>query len=232
MNIQIFGKKKLESTTTIDPLTREELSLLLLIFQEHFPKHYPFVLTLARTGMRLGEACGLKWSDIDFQGRFIHIQRSYSHRRIETPKNGKSRRVDMSLQLTEILWRLKREREREMGDDIPEWVFISRKGTSINADNWRWRVFDKALEKAELRHIRVHDLRHTYASLLLQAGESMIYVRDQLGHHSIKVTVDIYGHLVPGGNKSAVDRLDDTHESAPKRTLYAPKGKIDIKHIA
>jgi len=52
-------------------------------------------------------------------------------------------------------------------------------------------------------------LRHTYASLLIQAGESLAYVRDQLGHHSIQVTVDIYGHLAPEGNKEAVDRLDD-----------------------
>jgi len=44
---------------------------------------------------------------------------------------------------------------------------------------------------------------------MIQAGESLAYVRDQLGHHSISITVDIYGHLTPGGNKDAVDRLDD-----------------------
>jgi integrase len=56
------------------------------------------------------------------------------------------------------------------------------------------------------------------ASLLIQAGESLAYVRDQLGHHSIKVTVDIYGHLAPEGNKQAVDKLDDVlprHPVAP-----------------
>ena len=57
--------------------------------------------------------------------------------------------------------------------------------------------------------MRIHDLRHTYASLLIQQGESLVYIKEQLGHHSIQVTVDIYGHLVPGGNKAAVDRLDD-----------------------
>jgi hypothetical protein len=56
--------------------------------------------------------------------------------------------------------------------------------------------------------VRIHDLRHTYASLLIQQGESLVYIKEQLGHHSIQVTVDIYGHLVPGGNKAAVDRLD------------------------
>ena len=66
-----------------------------------------------------------------------------------------------------------------------------------------------------LRKIHPHILRHTYASLLIQAGESLAYIRDQLGHHSIKVTVDIYGHLAPQGNKAAVDRLDDSENPQP-----------------
>lgn len=60
-----------------------------------------------------------------------------------------------------------------------------------------------------MRYRKPHALRHTFASLLIQQGESLAYVRDQMGHHSIKITVDIYGHLVPGANKAAVDRLDD-----------------------
>jgi len=97
----------------------------------------------------------------------------------------------MSMQLTETLWKLKKECEREIGDDIPEQVFINKLGKLLDENNWHKRIFRKALEKAELRRIRVHDLRHTFASLLLNAGESMKYVKDQLGYHSIKVTVDI-----------------------------------------
>src|SRR3954452_13691079 len=70
------------------------------------------------------------------------------------------------------------------------------------------------LEKAELRRVRFHDLRHTFASLLIQQGESLAYVKDQLGHASIQITVDVYGHLVPGGNCAAVDLLDDAQPSA------------------
>lgn len=60
-----------------------------------------------------------------------------------------------------------------------------------------------------MRRMRFHDLWHTFASLLLQNGESLTYVKEQMGHSSINVTVYIYGHLVPGGNRPAVDRLDE-----------------------
>jgi integrase len=58
--------------------------------------------------------------------------------------------------------------------------------------------------------VRFHDVRHTFASRLLQNGESPAYVKEQMGHSSIKITVDTYGHLIPGSNKAAVDRLDTT----------------------
>jgi integrase len=208
----------------VEPLTKGELALLLETFQMHYPDHYPLLLTMARTGMRIGEVLGLQWGDIDFNGRFITIQRNISRGNIETPKNGKIRRIDMSKQLTEGLQDLHHQRKVETlkkgWHQVPEWVFISETGGKLNSSNWRNRVFNKALEKAKLRKIHPHVLRHTYASLLIQAGVSLAYIRDQLGHHSIKVTVDIYGHLAPEGNKAAVDFLD---EDAHGRALYAHK---------
>jgi integrase len=91
----------------LDFLTKEELKKLLDTVQVHFPRHYPLFLLLARTGLRIGEAIALQWGDIDFNGRFITIQRGISRGRIGAPKNGKNRRIDMSLQLTESLKALK-----------------------------------------------------------------------------------------------------------------------------
>jgi len=68
-------------------------------------------------------------------------------------------------------------------------------------------VFYGLLTKVNFRRVRFHDLRHTFASLFLQNGESPLYVKEQMGHSSIQVTVNCYGHLIPGGNKQAVDRL-------------------------
>ncbi|MDM8536581.1 site-specific integrase [Desulfobacterales bacterium HSG17] len=208
---KIYRVKPLQDE--INPLDRDELSLLLSSFKDNYPEHYPFALTLARTGMRLGEAMALKWGDVDFNGRFIRIERALTKDGVDTPKSGKSRRVDMSKQLTMTLKQLKTDRKlvtlKNGWKSLPEYVFINREGQMLDKNNWRNRVFNKALEKAKLRKVRIHDIRHTYASLLIQANESLAYIRDQLGHHSIKVTVDIYGHLAPEGNKAAVDALDD-----------------------
>ena len=74
------------------------------------------------------------------------------------------------------------------------------------------KVFARLLTKAGLAQRNLHFLRHTFASLLIQQGESLAYVKEQMGHSSIDVTVDTYGHLVPGGNRQAVDKLDDGSE--------------------
>jgi integrase len=84
----------------------------------------------------------------------------------------------------------------------------------LNAEHLRFKVWYRALRLAKLRGVRLHDLRHTYASLQLQAGEPIGYVKQQLGHSSIQVTVDRYGHFVPGANRSAADRLAATTEAA------------------
>jgi integrase len=163
----------------------------------------------------------LEWGDIDFRDGFIEVRRAYTKGQLTTPKNGKSRRVDMSHQLSEILKELRTDRKREAlakgWGEVPELVFLNYEGRMINSFNLRPRVFHAALEKAGLRRIRIHYLRHTFASLLLQNGESIVYVKDQLGHGSISITVDTYGHLVPGANRQAVDRLDDNFSGTYKK---------------
>src|SRR5262245_52526962 len=93
-------------------------------------------------------------------------------------------------------------------DISDEFVFPSEAGTPIEMNNFIQRVFRPLLTHAGLRKIRFDDLRHTFGSLLIQTGASLAYVREQMGHSSIQVTVDLYGHLIPGANISFVDRLD------------------------
>jgi len=205
--------KTKERKADVTPLTRDEAQALLEAVGKHYPRYHPFFLCALRTGMRLGELLALEWGDIDFRGGFIEVRRGYTRGKMDTPKNRKSRRVDMSRQLSETLKELRTDRKREAlakgWGEVPELVFLNYEGRIINSFNLRPRVFHAALEKAGLRRIRIHDLRHSFASMLLQNGESLVYVKDQLGHSSIQITVDTYGHLVPGANRGAVDKLDD-----------------------
>jgi integrase len=224
----------------IDPLTRDEVATMLRKAAETIPQFYPFFLSAPRTGMRLGELIALKGIDVDFRGRFIQVQRNLSRGSITTPKNGKTRKVDMSAKLAETLDTmlskrradaLKKEMEKPAGERrdaaavvnavTEDWLFQTPTRTQLDPSNVR-KVFHKLLIAAKLRRVRFHDLRHTFASLLLAQGESLAYVKDQMGHSSINVTVDVYGHLVPGGNRAAVDKLDDLpKQEAEKKTEAA-----------
>jgi integrase len=205
--------KKKDCQEDVNPLTAAELRMFFETLKNHFSnEHYTLFLLLARTGMRLGEALALRWGDIDFHGRFIEIRRGYVRGRIQTTKSGKIRRVDMSLQLTEDL-KVHRTESMKKGlslglGDFPEYVFTNKVGHLMDQGGLRTRVFKKALRKCGLREIRMHDLRHTYATLRIQAGHNIADVSKQLGHHSVKFTMDVYYHWTPGAKKSEVDELD------------------------
>jgi integrase len=145
------------------------------------------------------------------------------NRQFTTPKSKKSRRVDLSKQLRHVLLQLRNERlvktfnERKssIADDL---VFPSPEGSVLDPDNLIKRYFLPCIEHAGLRRFRFHDLRHSFGSLLIQDGASLAYVKEQMGHSSIQVTVDTYGHLIRGANVSWVDRLDTEntpHQNAP-----------------
>ncbi len=211
-----------EQKKDITVLTREQVSDLLGLVQRAYPEHYPLLLCSFRTGMRMGELAGLAWDDIDFGANLIQVRRSYSHGHFSSPKSRKSRYIDMSDQLRQTLLVHRGFLVQKFGGTIPvvelkkgfkpdriRLVFPTQTGGPLDGDNIRKRVFYRLLEKADIRRIRFHDIRHTFASLLLQQGESLHYVKEQMGHASIQTTVDIYGHIVPGSNRKAVNRLDD-----------------------
>lgn len=219
---------------SIDPLTREELAKLLDTAQTHaiqragetvypYRGHHAFLLLLARTGLRLGEALALQWGDVDLNGGFLTVRRAWVKGKITTPKSHKTRRVDLSSQLRGVLrerWAARYERvvaidaeaqaaiEAERAAALDAWVFSEEKNPA-DPDNFRKRIFEPLLTTAELRKVRIHDLRHTFASLMLQAGKELLNVSQQLGHHSASFTLERYGHLIPRDRRGEVDCLDD-----------------------
>lgn len=205
-----------ERQETIKAMTQRQLTLFLATARAP-RRRFPVWFTMARTGIRPGEALALQWTDLNFPDREIRVERSLSGGRIETPKSGHGRTVDMSQELAVVLRQLQAERRAETlsrgWSEMPPWVFCSKTGTPLDPANLN-KVFKQVLKAAGLPlHFTPHCLRHTYASLLLQMGVSPVYVQRQLGHTSIQITVDTYGKWLPMGNKAVVDRLDEANGS-------------------
>jgi integrase len=157
------------------------------------------------TGMRQGELLGLKWGDIDWKNRQIHVRRTFNHRRFYKPKTKASRRrVDLAPHLVAALkeWKLASYFKAE--NDL---VFPDSEGKAQNHTMMLRHSFQPTLERAGLPRMRFHDLRHTYASMLIKQGENIKYIQAQLGHSSINMTMDVYGHLMDTVNQEAANRL-------------------------
>jgi integrase len=205
-----LGLDEHSNRALVEPMTAKEVEAFLDACAKYQKRWYPFFLAAFRTGARLGELLALHWGDIDWQGRYILVQRSFRQGRVTSTKTSKARRVDMSEQLAWELERLYSQRKREglkAGKGKPEEIIFHTKSGYTSQNSIR-NVWLRVLGKAGLRRRRFHDIRHTFASLLLSNGESPVYVKEQLGHSSIQMTVDVYGHLIPSGNRKAVDRLD------------------------
>jgi integrase len=208
----------------VDIFTREDLTRMLATAAQDMPEAYPLVHTMARTGLRIREALSLQLHDIDFERRELWVRRSWGSRlkalgeqRINPSKSGRTRRVDMSQQLCEGLG----AHVAMLTGDPFAWLFPGREGYPMMPEHFRYLVWIPLLKWLGLRYRKPDTLRHTFASMPIQAGESLAYVKEQLGHSSITITVDTYGHLIPGTNEAAVDRLDDATRRNPGVTSVA-----------
>ncbi len=226
-----YVKKAREEHQEMDFLTPDEARLFLENVSEEF---YPFFLTAVMTGMRRGELLGLQWGDIDWENGTIQVRRSVWRGRFQTPKSKKSvRAIVMSDTLAHTL---RKHMVRSAPND-EEMVFASKAGTFLDGDNLIKREFLPAMRRAELRRIRFHDLRHTYAAILIAQGENVKFIQSQMGHASIQTTLDRYGHLMPETNASVGERLDQTlgfswsGKSVSKTVARPPKTTPTLKVV-
>ena len=175
----------------------------------------PWVLW-PRTGLRLGELLALQWGDVDWNGRFL-VQRNIVRGVLTSPKSHQRRRVDMSPAARDraagLATRAARALAQEGPADAPLGVSVARRARRSRSGT-SGMCSPALLEKAELRQIRIHDLRHTYATLLLQAGAPITYVSQQLGHRDASITLRVYAHWLPDASRREADRLDTLQPSA------------------
>lgn len=169
------------------------------------------------TGMRQGELLGLKWIDVDWAMGTIHIRRQLQRvvgegLRFSVPKTRAGIRiVDLGSEaMRRLIAQRKHQDEEAMSADWEDYglVFPSMRGTPLDAGRLR-HDFKRILRRANLPVIRFHDLRHTAASLMLLNGIPSIVVSRRLGHSKPSVTLDIYGHYLPGMQSTAAALMDE-----------------------
>lgn len=170
----------------------------------------------ATTGMRRGEVLGVRWQDINFKTKRLAVRQtviSVNYQvMIGQPKTAKGRRVIALDEGTIVVLRAHQQRQREessllgSGYKRLDLVFAKPDGQPLNPDYFS-QVFDRSVIKFGLPKIRLHDLRHTHATLGLAAGVPPKIMSDRLGHATVSFTLDVYTHAVPGLDAEAARKV-------------------------
>ena len=186
-----------------------------------YSPHKALFSLLISSGVRPGEALGLKWDDVDFENKRIIVRRALSSVsgggwKLEEPKTSRSRRtIPLPLTTMKDLREHEKDQAAEKLKSEPGkyndqgFVFAYKNGEPLTLRNLTRRHFKPLLEKAGLPDIRLYDLRHTCATLLLSAGENPKVVSERLGHASVTLTLDTYSHVLPDMQESAASKLEN-----------------------
>ncbi|MBM7319504.1 site-specific integrase [Streptococcus suis] len=214
--VKLLKKLPIEKTKMQFWTVKEFQQFLTLFEPEEYNIKLLFTL-LFFTGLRLGEALALTWQDIDFSTNTIHITKSvYVNKGVSyissTKTKAGTRRIIINKKLSQELqyWQQQQKHllEQFTSDSISLQVFQSSPITITK--NSIEKQYKKILERdATLKKIRIHDFRHSHASLLINQGEDYLVVKERLGHASITTTIDTYSHLYPSKQKDLADKLDD-----------------------
>jgi integrase len=208
---------------TIQPPAKKDVLAIL----EQSPEEYrPLFLLDAMGGLRRGEVLAVQWRDIDWINSEALIERAIGKARatdgphkytwaIKTTKGGRSRRVGLPPIVIQSLQMLR----AAQGNPAEDQFIFSRNGTFIDPEYFtRWIALPLVRKATEGRVKRFHDLRHFFASLLIENGESAKYSQDQVGHASITPTFDVYGHLMPQAKQRASKKLE--------KSLFGKKSNV------
>lgn len=201
----------------INFLTRNEIDELLKLAEKDDKWSYYFIYLAVNTGMRRGELLGLTWDHIDFKKQTIHVKQNLVRSReegviIKSPKNRSSKRViKIEKDDTKILIELKKiqnENKLLFGGDYKNkhnLVFAKENGEMLYP-NTATKRFSALVKKLNFENVRLHDLRHSHATLMLQAGVHPKVVQERLGHATITTTLNTYSHVIPTLQEESVKK--------------------------
>ena len=200
-----------------------DVKLLLELADAEYPKYAPCIRLLAYTGLRLGEALALTWDDVDLDEGHLTVNHSLGRRKagliLSPPKTDKSnRKVDLDESTVQLLrnhWRQQQAVRAGLGEDWTERnaVFPHASGNWLDPARITWTI--KSLgRRIGAPQMTSHSLRHFHATVLLQAGENIVVVSQRLGHAKVSITLNMYGHVLPGWQKSAAEAFAGVMDGA------------------
>ncbi|MFR0031449.1 MAG: tyrosine-type recombinase/integrase [Coprococcus phoceensis] len=225
-NVNEFTVLPKKEEKEIEPLTIEDLEKVLRVAKE--TDLYSLILLEVFTGMRKGEILGLQWENVDLEKKVLWVRKNLC--RVENndeedgrktklillePKTKKSiREIPLSEEAVRVLkiHKRKQNEQKMLYRDIYQdnGVVFAKADGSFEDPREVLRRFHKILKKAGVRKCRFHDLRHTFASILINEGESMKVIQELLGHSTITTTMDIYSHVTKETKKRSIEILERT----------------------
>lgn len=221
-NVATFAIKRKIRRFEIEPYSVDELKKFLSVTKNE--EFYPLFVTSALTGLRRGEVLALRWQDVDFVNRTIKVRNSLGQSRVsedskkrvielkDTKTESSRRTIPIEDFLINVLLEHKKEQieiSLKYGRDsynLINLVFCEKKGDFINPSKYT-NEFNKVINKHNMRKIRLHDIRHGFATIMLQEGVSHNYIKDLLGHSTIVTTLDIYAHTNLANLRKASSKL-------------------------
>ena len=197
----------------IMPLNQQQLRTLLETAQND--ELYALWVLACTTGMRNGELLAVQWRDIYLDAGPLQVKRTVFGGKVSPPKTASARRTIRLSKLARVA--LRQHRTNAAGRHASEWVFSSGAGTPISVHNLHNRTWKPLLERAGLPSgTRMHDLRHSAATLLLSKGVAVKVVSEMLGHADVSTTLSIYAHVLPDMQGIAADAADQALGSTEK----------------
>lgn len=196
----------------VDFWTKEEIESVLSTFKlANYYERFGFTLiyTLFMTGLRIGEAQALSWSDIDFKNKTLSVNKSMYYKNIKDyhitePKTLASNRI---IALDDTTLGYLKEWNSIQSRNVESQFVFSHNGMPTTKGK-AGQILKSHAKLAGVKSIKVHGLRHSHASLLISLGENALIIRDRLGHEDIKTTLGTYGHLYPNTNREVANKLN------------------------
>ncbi|WP_373180066.1 tyrosine-type recombinase/integrase [Enterococcus durans] len=233
---KIVGNVK-KQKQKVDFWTKEEFEKVIsLIYKDDFYQHFLFISLwfLFMTGMRIGEATAIQWEDVNFETGVLSITKTLYYKNqseyhFTEPKTQASVRHIVLDKTTLVLlkaWKNVQQKVVKTGYVMSYNGIPTQKHTIAHA-------IDRYSKKAGVHRIRIHALRHSHASLLIQMGENPLIIKERLGHEDIETTLGTYGHLYPNSNFQVAEKLNGVIDFEPAKENHdtSPRNQFTVDYL-